>query len=112
MTSFDVQGLTTMPFGRSAGLLSRRDTATIAQRFNAGTGRFCLAPVPKGRLNPSGAEHVLFKPTLGRPFGTWGHLAAIPSVETLGYSRMSLRDKDRRPGQGDFRKAFERGRGN
>jgi len=86
--------------------LSRRDTTTIAQRFNAGTGQFCVAPVPKGRLNPTSAERVPFRPALGRPFGTWGHLTAKPSVETLGYSRMSLRDKDRRPGQGDFRKAL------
>jgi len=39
---------------------------------------------------------MLFTPAVGRPFGTWGRLTAKPSVETLGYSRMSLRDKDRR----------------
>jgi hypothetical protein len=33
-------------------------------------------------------------------------MTAKPSVETLGYSRMSLRDSDRRPGQGNFRKAL------
>jgi len=32
-------------------------------------------------------------------------MTAKPSVETLGYSRMSLRDNDLRPGQGNFRKA-------
>jgi len=78
----------------------------MAQRFNAGTGQFCVPRVPKGRLNPSSAGRVPFRPALGRPFGTWGHLTAKPSVETLGYSRMSLRDKDRRPGQGIFRKAL------
>ena len=75
-----------MPFGNSSGPLSRRDTTTIAQRFNAGTGPFCVAPVPKGRLNPSSAGRVPFRPALGRPFGTWGHLTAKPSVETLGHS--------------------------
>ena len=49
---------------------------------------------------------MLFTPAVGRPFGTWGRLTAKPSVETLGYSRMSLRDKHRRPGQRDFRKAL------
>ena len=88
------------PFGNSWGPSSRRDTTTKAQRFNAGTGRRCVAPVPKGRLNPSSAGCVPFRPALGRPFGTWAHLTAKPSVETLGYSRMSLRDNDRRPGQG------------
>src|ERR1022692_2264646 len=48
----------------------------------------------------------LFRPAFGRPFGTWGGLTAKPSVETLGYSRMSLRDKDRRPGQGSFREGL------
>jgi len=95
-----------MPFGNSSGPLSRRDITTIAQRFNAGTGQFCVAPVPKGRLNPTSAERVLLTPAVGRPFGTCGRLTAKPSVETLGYSRMSLRDKDRRPGQGNFRKAL------
>jgi len=82
-----------MPFGSSCGPLSRRETTRIAQRFNAGSGQFCVAPVPKGRLNPSNAGRVPLRPALGRPFGTWGHLSAKPSVETLGYSRMSLRDK-------------------
>ena len=48
---------------------------------------------------------MFFTPAFGRPFGTCGRLTAKPSVETLGYSRMSLRDKDCRPGRGDFRKA-------
>jgi len=95
-----------MPFGNSTGFLSRRDTTTIAQRFNAGTGQFCVPPVPKGRLNPSTAGRVPFRPAFGRPFGTWGVLTARPSVETLGYSRMSLRDKDRRSGRANFRKAL------
>jgi len=30
----------------------------------------------------------------------------LNSYETLGYSRTSLRDNDRRPGQGNFRKAL------
>src|SRR5271157_2889731 len=95
-----------MPFGNSSGPWSRRDTTTIAQRFNAGTGQSCVAPVPKGRLNASSAGRVRFRLALDRPFGTWGHLTAKPSVETLGYSRTSLRDNDRRPGQGNFRKAL------
>ena len=33
-------------------------------------------------------------------------MTAKPSVETLGYSRTSLRDNDRRPGQGNFRKGL------
>jgi len=79
---------------------------TIAQRFNAGTGQFCVALVPKGRLNPSSPKWALFTSAVGRPFGTWGGLTAKPSVETLGYSRMSLRDNNRRPRQGNFRKAL------
>ena len=35
-----------------------------------------------------------------------GFQDCLPSVETLGYSRMSLRDNDRRPGQGNFQKAL------
>ena len=100
-----------MPFEDSSGSLSRRDTTTIAQRFNAGTGQFCVGPVPKGRLNPPSTERVLFRPVVGRPFGTWVCLTAKPSVETLGYSRMSLRDNDRRPGQGDSGTALELRRG-
>ena len=57
-------------------------------------------------LNPSSAGRVPFRGAFGRPFGTWGVSTAKPSVETLGYSRMSLRDKDRRAGQGNFRKAL------
>jgi len=54
----------------------------IAPRFNAGTkGR--LFQVPKGLPN-SGA----FQPSL-RDLCPW---ASIPSVETLGYCRLSLRD--------------------
>src|SRR5271157_4056652 len=98
--------MTAMPFGNSTGFLSRRDTTTIAQRFNAGAGQSYVPSVPKGRLNPSTAERVLFRPAFGRPFGTWSVLTAKPSVETLGYSRMSLRDKDRRSGRGNFRKAL------
>jgi len=95
-----------MPFGSSNGFLSRRDTTTIAQRDNAGTGQFWVPSVPKGRLNPSTAGRVPFRPAFGRPFGTWSVISAKPSVETLGYSRMSLRDKDRRSGRGNFRKAL------
>jgi len=95
-----------MPFRNSSGPSSRMDATTIAQRFNAGTGQSCVAPVPKGRLTPSSAGRVPLRPALGRPFGTWGHLTAKPSVETLGYSRTSLRDDDRRPGRGNFRKAL------
>jgi len=97
------------PFGNSSGPLSRRDITKIAQRFNAGIGQFRISSVPKGRLNLSSAGRVPFRPALGRPFGTWGPLSAKPSVITPGYSRMSLRDKDRRPGQGDFRKALPLG---
>jgi len=79
---------------------------TIAQRFNAGTGQFCVALVPKGRLNPSSPKWALFTSAVRRPLGTWGGLTAKPSVETLGYSRMSLRDNNGRPGQGNFRKAL------
>ena len=96
--------LAATPFGNPTGSLSRRDTTTIAQRFNAGTGQFCVARVPKGRLNPSSAGRGALRPALGRPFGTWGYLSAKPGVETPGYSRMSLRHNDRRPGQGNFRK--------
>ena len=73
---------------------------------NAGTGQSCVAPVPKGRLNPPSAGGAPFGLAVGRPCGTWGPMTAKPSVETLGYSRLSLRDKDHRPRQSDFRKAL------
>ena len=62
----------------------------------------------------SSAEHVVLGEALGRPLGTWGHRAMRPSVETLGYSRMSLRDKERRPGIGtsDRHWGLPRGIGN
>ena len=72
----------------------------------AAAGRFCVSPVPEGRLNPRSAGRMIFRRAFGRPFGTCGGLRAKPSVETLGYFRMSLRDEDRRLGRGSFRKAL------
>src|SRR5262245_47200922 len=54
----------------------------IAQRFNAGIVVERLR-VPKGRLNPSAFQSSL------RDLSQPGH----PSVETLGYFRLSLRDR-------------------
>src|SRR6185436_19044045 len=60
----------------------------IAQRFNVGN-RDPRPLVPKGRLN--GGERVN---KLSRPFGTRRSISArVPNVETLGYCRLSLRDK-------------------
>jgi hypothetical protein len=53
-------------FRKFRWVLSRRNIMRIAQRFNPGTGQFCVAPVPEGRLNPSSAERVPFRPALGR----------------------------------------------
>ena len=48
---------------------------------------------PEGTAESVECGARAFRPALGRPFGTWGHLDAKPSVETLGYSRLSLRDR-------------------
>ena len=77
------------------------------QSFPAGTGQFCVPPVPKGRLNPSSAGRVPFRRALGRPFGTWGRLTAKPSVETLGYySECPLRTRTAGRAEGIPRKPY------
>jgi hypothetical protein len=57
---------------------------TIAQRFNVG----CAG---SGRASPGGTA----EPTgpVSRPFGTYRSSGLVPNVETLGYFRMSLRDR-------------------
>ena len=76
-----------MPFGNSVRRLSRRDIVRIAQRFNAGlkAGREAS---PGGKTEKRG-----FGVGFCRPSGTLGLRPRQPSVETLGYYRMSLRDK-------------------
>ena len=76
-----------MPFGNSVRRLSRRDIVRIAQRFNAG--------LKAGReASPGGTtEKRGFGLGFCRPSGTLGLRPRQPSVETLGYYRMSLRDK-------------------
>ena len=54
----------------------------IAQRFNAGS-RASEGKVPKGRLRSGRVQPSLRDSSSVRP---------SPSVETLGYSRLSLRD--------------------
>ena len=57
---------------------------TIAQRFNVG----CAG---SGRASPGGTA----EPTgpVSRPFGTYRSSGLVPNVQTLGYFRMSLRDR-------------------
>ena len=51
----EISRLSSMPFGNSSGPSSRRDTTTIAQRFNAGTGVWTfLTPC----LSANGAAHI------------------------------------------------------
>src|SRR5438477_250710 len=57
----------------------------IAQRFNVGISA-------QEAVSPEGtAENA---PSVSRPFGTDGSLLIDPNVETLGYSRPSLRDEN------------------
>ena len=60
--------------------------ARIAQRFNVGARR-------QPGTSPEGTAEIEWR--LSRPFGTRRLGALAPNVETLGYSRRSLRDKDR-----------------
>jgi hypothetical protein len=43
-------------------------------------------------LSPEGTTETV--PSVGRPFGTIVTIKPTPNVETLGYWRMSLRDRD------------------
>jgi len=78
--------LRVVPFGNSVSL-SRRDIVRIAQRFNAGLRQ-------EGKRVPEGRQKTGFDlgllPSL-RDSG--GAPTTRPSVETLGYCRMSLRDR-------------------
>lgn len=68
---------------------SRRDIPKIAQRFNAGaTGNGC--PSPEGATEVAAAIEI----PLGRPFGTRIAACGQPSVETLGYYQISLRERN------------------
>ena len=78
-------GLALMP-SDSGERMSRRDIVRIARRFNAGND-VPEIPVPKGRLES------WWKRGFNRPFGTDFGWCVPPSVETLGYCRMSLRDR-------------------
>ena len=78
-------GLSPMPFGDFAPQ-SRRDLSKIAQRFNAGVGA-------RGSKSPCGAKEELVEPRASVvPAGTWLRWSPRPSVETLGYFQLSLRD--------------------
>ena len=87
--------------------MSLRDRACSAARL---PGRACPGPVPEGRLrlaqrfnagesvryspSPGGtADETARGPEFSRPSGTRAIAHALPSVETLGYSQMSLRDR-------------------
>ena len=89
------RGLSLMPFGNSANHVSRRDSVSIARRFNAGNDG-PEDPVPKGRLK-SCLEGSGSGWGFNRPCGTGLCWFVPPSVETLGYGRMSLRDKPPNP---------------
>ena len=97
------QCLSEIPLPRPAVLVPEGHPR-IAHRFNGGSGR-AKESSPAGTAERK-AEIQRLCPAFCHPFGTWGHSTAKPSVETLGYSRMSLRDNGRRPGQGNFRKAL------
>jgi hypothetical protein len=62
----------------------------IAQRFNAGCALPNVLLVPEGTVEPT----CVLPANLGivRPFGTGCNCTATPTVETVGYSRPSLRD--------------------
>jgi len=75
-----------MPFRNSVSL-SRRDIVKIAQRFNAGLRK-------DGKRVPEGRHKSEIKTQFSVvPPGLWGAPNTRPSVETLGYCRMSLRDR-------------------
>ena len=78
--------LALMPLGNSVSL-SRRDIVRIAQRFNAGLRQ-------EGKRVPEGRQKTGFRSRASAvPPGLWGAPTTRPSVETLGYCRMSLRDR-------------------
>jgi hypothetical protein len=64
--------------------------ATIAQRFNVGTG-VLRRTSPEGTAD--GSSDLTRAPDLSRPFGTYLDLAVRPNVETLGYYQTSLWDE-------------------
>src|SRR5271157_2137013 len=80
---------------------SRRDSMKIAQRFNAGF------KAPKRSTAPPGAAETKRANRSAAPTGLAGFINTKPSVETLGYSRMSLRDKDLRQRHANSRRALE-----
>ncbi len=59
-----------------------------------------------GQVNKAGAAPAAFGAVFCRPFGTRVPLNAVPSVETLGYYRMSLRDKGPLPLRVNHREAL------
>jgi len=67
--------------------LSRRDSVTIARRFNAGNAEAAYSS-PEGT-----AESTSITSSVSRPFGTGPSVITFPGVETPGYSHLSLRDK-------------------
>ena len=75
-----------MPFGNRVSL-SRRDIVRKALRSNAGFTQEGKR-VPEGRQKPELETQFSVVPP-----GLWGAPTARPSVETLGYRRMSLRDR-------------------
>ena len=78
--------------------LSRRDIVRIARRFNAGDAETACRS-PEGTAEPTSMMSSVSRPFGAGPFG-----AALPGVETPGYSHLSLRDKTANnaatPGQG------------
>jgi len=84
-------GFSPMPFGNSAQLSSRRDRVEIAQRFNGGTAVSKCLLAPEGRKNARDAPDDFFR--------SWRDSSGVhdttPTDESVGYSRMSLRDKGR-----------------
>src|SRR5262245_34833264 len=62
---------------------------TMAQRFNAGS------PDAPSAISAEGtAEHGEPRAYFRRPFGTGLSSTRFPNVETLGYCRISLRDRE------------------
>ena len=71
-----------MPLGFKSHPEGIFDNSPTFQRW---VTKFRAAQVPKGRVNSSCC--------VNRPFGTNAPTALAPNVETLGYFRMSLRDR-------------------
>src|SRR5205823_7470559 len=56
--------------------------------------------------SPEGTAETMHR--VSRPFGTYARRIAVPNVETLGYCRKSLRDKDSAKPENQFGRVARR----